>query len=298
MMKTFLLYLFLFLVGSMLGYLCEVLFRRFFSAKKWVNPGFMKGPWLPLYGFGIILMFTICIVFEKNLPADWRMYNPGDFMGLGYASAPTVVDLIPIATMGLGMLVLEFIAGLVFVKGFKVRLWDYSNMRGNILGIICPVFSVIWFAAGTIYYYGVHPFVYKAADIAYGYMFGSTTGGTAAHFGFIFLMGLVYGIIVVDLWTSAGIFAKISKFARESGITARYEKLQEDGKAVRRKAKADFYSRLPDKLKEELAKPKEPSKVLHGLKKMILIDPNTKKKAADNYDENGRPISEKVDKED
>ena len=111
-------------------------------------------------------------------------------------------------------------------------------------------------------------------------------------------MGLVYGIIVVDLWTSAGIFTKVSKFARESGITARYEKLQEDGKAVRRKAKADFYSRLPDKLKEELAKPKEPSKVLHGLKKMILIDPNTKKKAADNYDEKGRPISEKVDKED
>ena len=120
MMKTFLLYLFLFLVGSMLGYLCEVLFRRFFSAKKWVNPGFMKGPWLPLYGFGILLMFTICIVFEKNLPADWRMYNPGDFMGLGYASAPTVVDLIPIATMGFGMLVLEFIAGLILVKGVKL----------------------------------------------------------------------------------------------------------------------------------------------------------------------------------
>ena len=34
MMKTFLLYLFLFLVGSMLGYLCEVLFRRFFHGEE------------------------------------------------------------------------------------------------------------------------------------------------------------------------------------------------------------------------------------------------------------------------
>ena len=43
-MKDFLLYLFLFLVGCMAGYALEVLFRRFVTAKKWVNPGFMKGP--------------------------------------------------------------------------------------------------------------------------------------------------------------------------------------------------------------------------------------------------------------
>ena len=51
--------LFMFLIGAIIGYGLEVFYRRFFSAKKWVNPGFMKGPYLPLYGFGLVLMFGI-----------------------------------------------------------------------------------------------------------------------------------------------------------------------------------------------------------------------------------------------
>lgn len=35
------------------------------------------------------------------------------------------------------MTLLELVAGLIFVKGFKVRLWDYTNDRGNFKGIIC-----------------------------------------------------------------------------------------------------------------------------------------------------------------
>ena len=57
-MKIFLLCLFLFLIGSMLGYGLEVLFRRFVSAKHWVNPGFMNGPWLPFYRLGALLLLT------------------------------------------------------------------------------------------------------------------------------------------------------------------------------------------------------------------------------------------------
>lgn len=292
MIKYFLLVLFLFLVGAMLGYGCEVVFRRIFTAKKWVNPGFMKGPWLPLYGFGILLMLAFCLLFESFLPKDWHLYNPNDFLSLGYSSGATVFDLIPIVSMGLGMILLEFIAGLIFVKGFKVRLWDYSNMKGNILGIICPAFSIIWFAVALIYYYGVHPFVFKGATLAYDYMFGGTSGSGAAHFGFIFFLGLVYGILLIDFIQSIGLFSRISKFARNSGITARYEKLMEESKLTRKKAKNEFISRLPEKLQEELNKPKEPSKVLHGIKKIIFIDPDTDKLPSDNYDEKGRPISE------
>ena len=136
-------FLFMFLLGNMIGYGCEVLFRRFFSAKKWVNPGFMRGPWLPLYGFGLVLMLTLVMVIVGNLPADMPFYNPwGNMPGHeGHPSGPTVYDLIPIALMWLSLILLEFLAGLIFVKGFKVKLWDYSNMKGNILGIVCPVFS-------------------------------------------------------------------------------------------------------------------------------------------------------------
>ena len=47
----------------------------------------------------------------------------------------------------------EYIAGLIFIKGLKIKLWDYSNRRGNIQGIVCPLFSLLWglIAAGFVY---------------------------------------------------------------------------------------------------------------------------------------------------
>jgi uncharacterized membrane protein len=75
-MKIFLLYLFLFILGCLLGWVIEVLFRRYVSAKKWVNPGFMKGPWLPLYGFGVITMFSMCYLVVSFFPESLRFYNP------------------------------------------------------------------------------------------------------------------------------------------------------------------------------------------------------------------------------
>ena len=101
------------------------------------------------------------------------------------------------------------------------------------MGIICPVFSVIWFAVAIIFYYGLNPFVYKAFELSFAYMFGSTTSGSVAHFGFIFILGLVYGIFLVDLINSIGLFSRISKIAKNSNIVARYEKLVEEQKKTR-----------------------------------------------------------------
>ena len=47
-MNTFLKLAFLFYIGSSLGWVLELLFRRFISGnnpeRKWINPGFMGGP--------------------------------------------------------------------------------------------------------------------------------------------------------------------------------------------------------------------------------------------------------------
>ena len=53
-MNTFLKLAFLFYIGSSLGWVLELFFRRFISGnnpeRKWINPGFMVGPYVPLYG--------------------------------------------------------------------------------------------------------------------------------------------------------------------------------------------------------------------------------------------------------
>lgn len=44
----------------------------------------------------------------------------------------------------LGVTAVEFIFGVVFNLIFGMGIWDYSNMPLNILGQICPVFSLMW----------------------------------------------------------------------------------------------------------------------------------------------------------
>lgn len=39
----------------------------------------------------------------------------------------------------------EFISGLIFNKCLKLKVWNYSRHKFNIIGQICPFFSFLWF---------------------------------------------------------------------------------------------------------------------------------------------------------
>ena len=128
----------LFVIGSLFGWVLELLFRRFVSQKKWMNPGFLTGPYLPIYGFGVVVLYIV-----SNIP-----------FGIESQTWDIVVRIVII---GFGMTFIEFIAGLIFIKGLKIRLWDYSNRKGNIMGIVCPIFSLAWLAVGSLYYFLLNP---------------------------------------------------------------------------------------------------------------------------------------------
>lgn len=87
--------------------------------REWVNRGFLYGPFLPIYGFGAI------IVLWLTLPV--RNYIPLIFLfGM------------------IGATVLEYITGAVMERTFHVRYWDYSDQRFNIHGYICLFSSLGW----------------------------------------------------------------------------------------------------------------------------------------------------------
>ena len=122
--QVFLIVLYLFFFGGVGGWVLELFFRRFFSGanpeRKWLNPGFLFGPCLPLYGFGTVLLFILSEL-------DHTLF--GSFSGtFWYYPVMFVV-------MALAMTLLEYIVGLVSFKGFHLRLWDYSKLWGNIQGI-------------------------------------------------------------------------------------------------------------------------------------------------------------------
>ena len=112
-MNIFLTLAFLFFIGATLGWVLELLFRRFFSSanpeRKWINPGFCVGPYLPLYGCGLCFLYLIASLEQFSIIRDpfWNR---------------VVLFLI----MAVCMTVTEYFAGLIALKGFHVRLWDYS----------------------------------------------------------------------------------------------------------------------------------------------------------------------------
>jgi uncharacterized membrane protein len=186
----------LFFVGSCLGWIIEVLFRRFCTAKKWINPGFLTGPYLPLYGFGLVGLFGLCY-----LPIN---------TGMAWLDAVLIILI-----MGVVMTLIEYIAGLIFIKGMGIKLWDYSDRWGNIQGIICPLFTLFWTVIGAFYYFVIDPFV-----INWVIWF-------VEHIEFAFIVGIFFGVFFVDLGHSINIAAKISAFAKKSKVVVSFEKVKE-----------------------------------------------------------------------
>lgn len=159
--QIFLIVLYLFFFGAVGGWVLELLFRRFFSGanpeRKWLNPGFLFGPCLPLYGFGTVLLFILSEL-------DHQLF--GSFSGtFWYYPVMFVV-------MALAMTLLEYIVGVVSFKGFHLRLWDYSKLWGNVQGIICPLFTFFW---GRVVA-GVLLFAVSAAAEAGGVVRGTPAG--------------------------------------------------------------------------------------------------------------------------
>lgn len=200
-MNLFLELAFLFFVGSMTGWVLEVFYRKFISAanpeRKWINPGFLTGPYLPLYGFSLCALFAL---------AHIRI----DFIENSLVSKIVLFIVMAIVVTGI-----EFVAGLIFIKRMKIKLWDYENEWGNIKGIICPKYSFFWAVLSAIYYFLIHPDILKSLH------------WLSRNLSFSFVMGFFYGVFVLDVCYSMNIMARIRKFANDNEIVIRYEALKE-----------------------------------------------------------------------
>ena len=195
-MTLFLTISFLFFLGSVFGWIIELFYRRIFSAKRWLNPGFLVGPYLPLYGFGLVALY-----FLSNLAFDW-IPNPG------------LRSMVSVLLVGLALTLAEYLAGLIFIIIMKVKLWDYSKEWGNIQGIICPKFALFWTGLAALYRFLIHPFFLNAVSWLF------------QHFAFVFVVGMFYGVLLVDVIWSFRLMAKIRAFAKKKRIVIRLEEFK------------------------------------------------------------------------
>lgn len=121
-----------FVIYSVLGWLyesavCSVGQRRF------VNRGFLNGPYCPIYGSGALL---VVLLFG-------RMTDP---VLLFFLSAVVTCSL-------------EYLTSYGMEKLFHARWWDYSKRRFNIHGRVCLLGAVVFGTLSVLIVLYVHPWV-------------------------------------------------------------------------------------------------------------------------------------------
>ncbi len=82
--------------------------------KKLINRGFLRGPFIPIYGEGAIIAIFLLSPFEQDLPEIALFFIGG-----------TVACI------------LEYVVSFVLERRFGKRWWDYSSWPLNINGRVC-----------------------------------------------------------------------------------------------------------------------------------------------------------------
>lgn len=130
-------YVFLiFFIYSIIGYLCEVIGIFFETGKLNFSRGYFIGPYLPIFGFG-----SLIITYYLN-----RYQN----------------DLVALFIMGVFFCcLLEYLTSLIMEKIFKLRWWDYSHKKFNLNGRICLETGVLFGIGSLIIVKITNPIIFK-----------------------------------------------------------------------------------------------------------------------------------------
>lgn len=113
----------IFMIYSVAGWTMETV-GGLLKQKKFVNRGFLIGPYCPIYGCGVVLITLLLSRYQNDL----------------------------IVLFALSMLVcgiLEYMTSYVMEKIFDARWWDYKRMKFNINGRIC-LETLTGFAIGGV----------------------------------------------------------------------------------------------------------------------------------------------------
>lgn len=106
----------------------------------------------------LIKKYSLCFILGAigyaAIEVIWRGYTHWSMMiagGVCFIIFSLVAErfreknlLIKAAVCALGVTAVEFVFGVVFNIIFKMRVWDYSGMPFNILGQVCPLFTLLW----------------------------------------------------------------------------------------------------------------------------------------------------------
>lgn len=139
-MKWFL----IFIVFSFIGWIYELLVFRFELGYGFLNRGFLFGPYLPVYGFGGLLMLAGMLKLKNKRIAI-----------LGVSVTPLICFVIAVFVATAAELLTSYLMEWVIGEW----LWDYTNDLPNFQGRIALKSSLRFGIMGILGLYGVYPVI-------------------------------------------------------------------------------------------------------------------------------------------
>lgn len=135
MLHTIEIYFLLFISYAFLGWCMEVT-CKFIQYKKFINRGFLIGPYCPIYGWGAL---AITILLKR------------------YMEDPLVLFVMSTIICS----IIEYLTSYFMEKKYHARWWDYSNKKFNINGRICLETLMPFGILGVAIMYGTNPILFK-----------------------------------------------------------------------------------------------------------------------------------------
>jgi len=120
-----------FIVYAFIGWSMESTYATAIKG-KFVNRGFLNGPFCPIYGFGVLILIVILTPVSGNL----------FFLFIGATILTSV---------------LEYVTGFILEVAFNSTWWDYHNQPFNIKGRVCLRFSIYWGILSVFVLKIIHP---------------------------------------------------------------------------------------------------------------------------------------------
>lgn len=143
--------LLLFIFFAVCGWIYEVIWT-YFDDGVWTNRGFLFGPWLPIYGFGGMLIYSI---FHKQIQKPFYIGK----LNIRFLLLFLYISLIATVVELAATYIIE-----LFGTEFTV-LWDYSDHFLNFQGRVCFDASARFGILGVMILYGALPLYKKFINL-------------------------------------------------------------------------------------------------------------------------------------
>ena len=225
-------YFLLFITYSIMGWFMEVCVSLI-KLKRFVNRGFLIGPYCPIYGCGAIL---ITFLLRK------------------YLNDPFTLFIMAILLCG----VLEYLTSYGMEKIFHLRWWDYSKKKFNLNGRVCLDTIIPFGVLGMMIMYITNPFFLGQFSLLSSEALNTIFYTLLS----IFVVDNIVSLIaIIDIKSTTALVSKENREDNTAEITAKVrEMLLESPKLFAEKRLFNAYPKLQTiriKVKEKIEQTKE-----------------------------------------